>query len=325
MDGGGRFLQPMTAYQAGVGSARAPSYSKARSNPLRPSRFAFRFRRITRYRSVSIPWERRLPRFLGTGLALGFFCAVTFVGLSEGGHLDPFYRQYGAPHHALARMVGLGLERISISGIAQLRESEVLAAAGITPKTSLLFLDVADVRGRLEHMPMIKSASVRKLYPDELVVTLTEREPHALWQRNGELFVVAADGTVIDLMQDERFADLPLVVGEEANARTQEYLALLEAAGPLKSRIRAGTLVSGRRWTLKMDNGMDVRLPELGTAQALARLLKLEREQKILDKDVLAVDLRMPDRVVVRLTEEAAAARMDTLKKKPMRGKGVDT
>ena len=66
-------------------------------------------------------------------------------------------------------------------------------------------------------MPLIKSASVRKLYPDELVVTLTEREPHALWQRNGELFVIAADGTVIDLMQDERFADLPLVVGEEAN------------------------------------------------------------------------------------------------------------
>ena len=74
-----------------------------------------------------------------------------------------------------------------------------------------------------------------------------------------------------------------------------------------------------------MDNGMDVRLPELGNGQALARLVKLEREQKILEKDVLAVDLRMPDRIVVRLTEEAAAARMDALKKKPMRGKGVDT
>ena len=55
-----------------------------------------------------------------------------------------------------------------------------------------------------------------------------------------------------------------------------------------------------------MDNGMDVRLPERGAADAMARLVKLEREQKILEKDVLAVDLRMPDRVVVRLTEEAA-------------------
>ncbi len=102
--------------------------------------------------------------------------------------------------------------------------------------------------------------------------------------------------------------------------RARRNIALLEAAGPLKSRIRAGTLVSGRRWMLKMDNGMDVRLPELGD-KALARLLKLEREQKILDKDVLAVDLRMQDRVVVCLTEEAAAARMDSAEEEAVRGR----
>jgi hypothetical protein len=82
---------------------------------------------------------------------------------------------------------------------------------------------------------------------------------------------VAVDGTAIDLMQDDRFVDLPLVVGERANERTKDYLALIEAAGPIRSRIRAGTLVSGRRWTLKMDNGLDVRLPEIGAAEALAR------------------------------------------------------
>ena len=41
--------------------------------------------------------------------------------------------------------------------------------------------------------------------------------------------------------------------------------------------------------------------------------------------DLAMIDLRMPDRVVVRLTEEAAAARLESLKKKPMRGKGVET
>jgi cell division protein FtsQ len=322
MDGGGRFLQPMTVQPAGFAVARAPSFDTPGPRSTKPSS---RFTRIARNRSVSVRWERRVPRFLGTGLALGFFAAVAFVGLSQGGHLNEIYRTHGEPHHALARMVGLGLERITITGIDQMRAAEVLAAAGITSTTSLAFLDVGEVRERLERVPLVKSASVRKLYPNELLVTLTEREPHAIWQRNGELFVVAEDGTVIDLMQDERFAGLPFVAGEQANAHTKDYLALLEAAGPLKDRIRAGTLVAGRRWTLKMDNGMDVRLPEIGKLEALARLVKLEREQKILDKDVLAIDLRMPDRVVVRLTEEAAAARMDALKKKPMRGKGVDT
>lgn len=322
MDGGGRFLQPMTASPAGFAAARVPSFITLGSHSAK--RF-FRVPRVTGRRSVAVPLERRLPRFLGTGLALGFFAAVTYVGLSQGGHLNEFDRQHGGPHHALARWFGLGLERITVSGIDQMREAEVLAAAGIDPRMSLAFLDVNEVRERLERVPLVKTAAVRKLYPNELVVTLTEREPHAIWQQNGELFVVAEDGTVIDLMQDPRFVDLPFVVGADANRHTKDYLALLDAAGPLKSRIRAGTLVSGRRWTLKMDNGMDVRLPEIGKLEALARLVKLEREQKILEKDVLAVDLRMPDRIVVRLTEEAAAARMDALKKKPMRGKGVDT
>ncbi|HEX2136867.1 MAG TPA: cell division protein FtsQ/DivIB [Microvirga sp.] len=319
MDGGGRFLQPMTAPSAGTAVARAPS------QPSPAFALPFRLPRLKRRRSVAVPLERRLPRFLGTGLTLGFFSLVTFTGLSEGGHLDETYRTYGEPHHALARLVGLGLERVTISGMSQISEGEVLAAAGLNPLVSLPFLSASTIRERLERVPLIKSASVRKLYPNELVVTLAEREPHAIWQLNGELFVTAVDGTVLELMDDARFAHLPLVVGEQANTRTKEYLALLEAAGPLRSRIRAGTLVAGRRWTLKIDNGMDVRLPELGAAQALARLAKLEREQRILDKDVLAIDLRMPDRVVVRLTEEAAAARADAMKKKPLRGKGVDT
>ena len=228
-------------------------------------------------------------------------------------------------HHAFAKLVGLGLERVTVSGATQLTETEILNAAGLSSQVSLAFLSASEVREKLERVPLIKSAAIRKLYPNELVVTLVEREPHALWQLNGELSVIAADGTVIDEMKDGRFLSLPLVVGEGANARTREYLSLIESAGPLKSRIRAGTLVSGRRWTLKIDNGIDVRLPELGVAEALARLIKLEHEQAILGKDVIAIDLRMPDRVVVRLTEESAAARADSLKKKPTRGKGVET
>jgi cell division protein FtsQ len=320
MDGGGRYLQSMTAYPAGVVAARAVSSRQ----PPRIKKF-FGSSRSVRRRSAGAPLEKRIPRYLGTWLALGFFSGVVTFGLWQGGHLDTFIREHGQPHHALARAVGLGLESITISGISQMRETEVLAAAGINSKLSLAFLDVTELRERLERVPMIESATVRKLYPNELVITLTEREPYAIWQNNGELFIIAADGTVIDLMQDERFVDLPFVVGENANSRSKEYFALLDAAGPLKSRIRAGTLVAGRRWTLKMDNGMDVRLPEKGASDALARLVKLENEQKILEKDVLAIDLRMADRVVVRLTEEAALARAESLKKKPMRGKGVDT
>ena len=132
--------------------------------------------------------------------------------------------------------------------------------------------------------------------------------------QTGAVVIKSADGTVIDDMRDDRYANLPLVVGEDANVHLQEYLGLIDAAGPLGERVKAGSYVSGRRWTLKLD-GVDIRLPETGANEAPARLVDLERKNRLLEKDIIAVDLRMDDRVGVRLTEAAAAARPEARKK----------
>ncbi|GJD51354.1 Cell division protein FtsQ [Methylobacterium crusticola] len=333
MDGGGRFPEPLTvAGFAGAGAgapATPPGAGRAAggAGPRAPSgRLAGYLPRFLRPRraSVAVPLGRRMPRLLGTALVFGFFGAVSAVGFVAGGSYAEFSARHGTPADVAARALGFGLDKVTIAGLAQLRSAEILQAAGIDQRHSLPFLSVVEVRDRLSAVPLIGAVSVRKIYPRELLVTLTEREPSALWQRNGEIAVIAADGTVIDRMRDGRFEALPLVVGEEANLRTKDYLALLEAAGPLKDRIRAGTLVSGRRWTLKLD-GIDVRLPETGAREAMARLVRLEAESRLLGKDIIAVDLRMPDRVVVRLTEEGAAARQEALKKQQKKPKGTET
>ena len=326
MDGGGRVVEPLTAGFPGLAAGRPAPYP----GQGRASRFAFSLPRLPSFRRrrrsfVTVPLARRLPRLTGTGLALVFFGGTGFYGLVAGGQYDVLRQQYGEPRDVAARAVGFGIEKVTISGIAQLSEREILRIGGINPRLSLPFLSVADIRERLEKTPLDKSAVVRKLYPNELAITLVEREPYALWQLNGELFVISPDGMVIDRMSDPRFASLPLVVGEGANKRAATYVALLEAAGPLRSKIRAGMLVSGRRWNLKMENGLDVSLPEDNAPEAVARLARLEREQRILDKDVLALDLRIADRIVVRLTEDAAATRADAIKKRPQRGtKGAE-
>lgn len=322
MKGGGRFLRPVTAGSPGRTGTRAAiphDWDGASGGGFLYSR------KPKRRRSGSAP-KRALPRFVGTYLLAAFLGATTLAGLWQSGQFSRFIDDNGPLHHVVARAVGLGIDKVTISGISRLHETEVLAGAGISPKISLLFLNVTEMREHLEQMPLVKSAAVRKLYPNELVITLTERQPFAIWQRNGELSIVAEDGTVIDHRVDARFVSLPLVVGENANLHIKEYLALLDAAGPLRSRIHAGTFVAGRRWTLKMDNGVDVRLPEIDTLEALNRLVALERIERVLEKDVLAVDLRMPDRVVVRLSGEAAAARTESQKKKNFYGvKGIQT
>lgn len=330
MDGGGRVAEPLTIGLSDLAGGRpAPRHvSGASTAPgiasrlLRPGFIPRRKRRSF----VAVPLGHRLPRLTGTGLVLGFFATVGVYGAVLGGQYDVLRKNVGEPQDIAARAVGFGLNQITISGLAQLSEREVLKLAEITPRLSLPFLSAAEIRSKLEAAPLIKTASVRKLYPNELAISLVEREPFALWQRNGELFVIAADGTVIDKMNDRRFASLPLVVGDKANLRAPSYVSLLDGAGPLRRQIRAGMLISGRRWTLKMENGLDVLLPEDGASTALVRLAKLEREDRILEKDVLSLDLRVPDRVVARLTEEAAAARVELLKKRPARGlKGGET
>jgi cell division protein FtsQ len=329
MDGGGFVLEPLTAGPSGGGTRPSPFFasqgapSRSVFSSLRASSRSWGFRRRS---SVAVPLAGRLPAHLGTGLTLAFFAAVIGYGVVAGGQYTLIRDTVGEPRDVIARALGLGLNKITISGLGQLTEREVLGIAGISPRVSLPFLSASEIRAKLEESPLVQSASVRKLFPHELVINLVERTPFALWQKNGELFIVSADGTVIDKLRDQRFSTLPLVVGGNANARAADYTAILDAAGPLKNQIRAGMLISGRRWTLKMNNGTDVRLPEEGATVAVARLARLERDQKILEKDVLAIDLRMPDRVVVRLTEEAAAAHVELMKKKPVRGtKGLDT
>ena len=328
MDGGGLVLEPLTAGRSG-GRGR-PAY---RTEPHRAGFTitlpAFRLPAWPQFRrraSVAIPLASRLPRHLGTGLTLGFFLTVAGYGVVVGGQYSWFRDSVGEPRDVIARALGFGIDKVTISGLSQLTEREILGAAGISPRVSLPFLGVNDIRAKLEAIPLVRGASVRKLFPNEVVINLVEREPYALWQKDGELSVVSSDGTAIDKMRDQRFAQLPLVVGPGANQRASEYAAILDAAGPIKSRIRAGMLISGRRWNLKMTNGIDVRLPEQGATDAAARLARLERDQGLLEKDVLAIDLRMPDRVVVRLSEEAAAAHAEIAKKRPVRGtKGLDT
>jgi cell division protein FtsQ len=312
MDGGGRFSESLS------GGDVAGRYHPTRLVGAvldrvtgRPSQRSLSVRRARSGQRLS----DRLPRGVGAVGVSVAAAAVALAGFVGSGRYDAFVAEQGRPLDIAARLTGFGVERVTISGISRMYEREVLAAAGIDWRSSVPFLDVSAVREKLLRVPLIAQASVRKIYPNEIAITQVEREPAALWQKNGEISVIAADGTVIDAMRDDRYASLPLVVGEDANTKLPEYLALVAAAGPLAERIKAGTYVSGRRWTIKLD-GVDVRLPEVDPAAALARLVRFEREAGLLEKDVIAVDLRMPDRLVVRLTEEAAAARAEAQKAK---------
>jgi cell division protein FtsQ len=240
---------------------------------------------------------------------LALFGLVGAAGFVENGGYAALVASEGELYDIAARAAGFPISAVTITGQSRLSERELLDAARVGPRNSLPFLDATAVRERLTQVPLVKSARVMKLYPDRLVIAIEERQPSALWQRDGRIAVISEDGVPIDELRDQRYLGLPFVVGEGAQKRLLEFHMLTAKAGDLAHRIKAGVLVAGRRWNFEMTNGVTVKLPELDPFSALETLARLQREARILDKDVMCIDLRIPDRVAVRLTEEAASAR----------------
>jgi len=257
---------------------------------------------------LRLPPDRPPPLSLEIALTLLVLAGAAGYGSIRGGQLEAFVASHGSVGDVAARRLGFGVDIVTVSGATHMTEPRILSIAGISSKNSLPFFDVAAAKARLEDDSLVKQASVRKLYPNQIVIDIVERTPYAVWQKDGQVRAVAADGAPIDDVIDSRYAGLPFVVGEGANARAREFTALLDVMEELKPRVEAGVLIGQRRWNLRLKSGVDVKLPETDPQGAIATLLRLQREQRILDKDVLALDFRARDRVFVRLTQESAAA-----------------
>lgn len=262
---------------------------------------------------------RRGASLLAT-LVIGGFTAY---GVVLGGHVEEAREFVVDIGDAAANVAGFKVKQVNLSGQNHVTPQEILATAGIKPTTSILFVDADATRAELESLPWIASASVRKIYPDRIDIAIVEREAYALWQINGQIKVIARDGMPIAPYSDDpRYVNLPIVVGEGAEKRVVEIVESLARVPALRDQVRAAILVADRRWTLKLRNGIDVRLPEEGLDKALVQLADLDRDKRLLTRDITIVDLRLPDRVVVRLSDAAAEARNQMLKAKAKAKKG---
>jgi cell division protein FtsQ len=268
--------------------------------------------------------EQRLPRRTGVAATLLLLAASVGLGVVKGGHLEAFTTTVSETRNAIANSAGFRITSIAINGRKQLTQDEVLAIGGVNGRSSLLFLDAASVREKLKADPWIAEATVLKLYPGQLRIDIVERAPFALWQRNGELSVISEDGAVLERYVSPRFFNLPLVVGKGAETRARDFLALLARYPQVSTATRAAILVGERRWNLRLNDGLDVRLPENGIGNALLTLSNLDKDEHLFAKDIVAIDLRLPDRLVVQLSDDAAKAREDALKKKDPKKKVGD-
>ncbi|WP_321339210.1 cell division protein FtsQ/DivIB [Breoghania sp.] len=258
----------------------------------KPRRGVSRLRRRPVWREAG--FLAHLPRWTGTVGALGFLGATGLYGMVLGGYTE-------AAADALTAEAGFSIKAIELSGQRETTEFEILEELEIPNGASLLLFDVAAARSRLQRNPWVEDVSIQKFYPGTLKVSLSEREPFALWQRGKIVSIIDHDGNVITDEVRERYAGLPLVVGHGAQKLAPEMLNTLDKQPDLRSRVRALVLIAERRWNLVLENQVTVRLPEEGVDEALAYLVRLDREKGLLSRAITAVDLRLKDRIVVKL------------------------
>ena len=316
----------MRSGQSGADGAGAHSGEPRRSRAqlsLYRRRLADRFVRLSSLQRRLSQRLAQMPSGVGVAASVLLLAASLGYGAVAGQHVPDLLSWLKDARDATANSLGFRIAAVSLTGSKEVSREEILTAAGVTGRASLMFLDADAARARLMANPWIADAAVLKLYPDRLQITVREREAYALWQKDGHVNVIAADGTVLEPYVEARYINLPLVVGHGAEKRAKDFLAIIERYPDLRSVLRASVLVAERRWNLRLDSGIDVRLPETGVEEALNRLVQLDRDKKLLSRDITAVDLRLPDRVSVRLSDGAAQARNDALKDKKKK-KGGD-
>jgi cell division protein FtsQ len=268
--------------------------------------------------------ERYLPPRAGIAATVLLLLGSGGLGIVKGGHLEEFITALSNTRNAIANSAGFRITTVAITGRKQLTQDEVLGIGGVNGRSSLLFLNAETVRDKLKANPWIAEATVLKLYPGELRIDISERSAFALWQQDGRLSVISDDGAVLEPYVSRRFLLLPLVVGKGAETRARDFLALLARYPQVRSATKAAIFVGERRWNLRLKDGLDIRLPENDVGNALAALNRLDKEEKLFSRDIVAVDMRLADRLTVQLSEDAAKAREDLFKDKKPKKKAGD-
>ena len=235
----------------------------------------------------------RSPMMVG---AIGFLTLMAGAGLVQGGHLG----FGGGAAETASADAWYPIEEILAAGHYHTRRKDLLAAISVKPGDDMMDVDPDEVRARVESLDWIASAKVARLWPATLQVQVVEKEPYAIWQSKGVSWLIDRKGTRITKDGVGEFAGLPLVVGDGAPQHAAALVEILKRFPAIQRVVKASVRVGDRRWDLHLKNGIQVRLPEDGVEDALQRLTTLEAEQKIFERDIESVDLRLPDRLIIK-------------------------
>ena len=264
-------------------------------------------RRPVRFFGRMAGGEFEAPRYSASILTAGFLAASSLYGAYLGGHFPVIVQ-------AVTSRLGFAIDEVKVSGHHETSEIDILERLGLDGWTSTIGFDAEAARERIAQLPWVEVAAVRKVYPDSLEIHIQERKSFAIWQHGSELSVIERSGRVIAPYSGGNQAILPLIIGLGAPEAAPGFIDQVRSHPELAPRVKGYIRVAERRWDVRLENGVTVKLPEFGDGRALDQLAAMDRDAGLLSRDIATVDMRFADRLVVQLTPEAATRREAAVK-----------
>jgi cell division protein FtsQ len=259
-------------------------------------------------RATMAPWPTSDVRASGSGkprkltgwqaLATAAAGAAIFLAL----HIFAGPRRDIAPSldlTAVAIALGLGIEKVTIAGHRHTSDAAIFEMLDASNIRTQLDLDPQAVKARIERLPWIAAASVARVLPDGVAISVVERRAAVVWRHDGREWLIDATGRRLGENPPGAFAELHRITGLGADTEAPELLKFLAEHPEIARRLDRAERVSGRRWTLHLMNGTQVLLPADNASAALARASTGRSGTRPIDRAAAIVDLRSPTRIIV--------------------------
>ena len=165
---------------------------------------------------------------------------------------------------ALQRMPIFPLRQVILTAAPERVPTQLLEDAARTAVNGNFFtVDLESTRAALEKLPWVRKASLRRHWPDSLLLTLEEHEAMTRWRHlDGELALVNRHGELFSAERPTSAPHLPLLSGPADTAaellnRHKEFNAAL---APIGCSVETLVLSQRRAWQLRLDDGLTIEL-----------------------------------------------------------------
>ncbi|MBI5330838.1 MAG: FtsQ-type POTRA domain-containing protein [Betaproteobacteria bacterium] len=167
------------------------------------------------------------------------------------------------------------------------------AVQALLPKLAGGFfsMDLQDARLRLETLPWVRRADVRRAWPDRLFVTLEEHEAAAAWNDRATL------STAGEVFPVRPAANLPRVLAPEGMERevARRYGEFAQAAAPLGLKVEQVVLSPRQSWHLRLSSGIEVELGRERIEERMQRFARFYPQAVTAVGAIARVDMRYPN------------------------------